>query len=601
MSVTAADRRAVPGQPFRTLLRYNLPYWRRYAAGAGLSLVYMAVSLAFPLIVQSAVADLKDVIGDAAPEAAALARRNLWLYFGLLIAASMTCGFARYSQRMLMIGASREFEYDLRNDYFAHIQRLSRAFFTANKTGDVMARATNDLSYVRMFIGPGIMGTIDLLRLPFTLGLMIYLSPFLTAVVLLPMPVVSFAVYKVVMFTHYKSKEVQDIFSDLTARAQENLAGARVVKAYGIMDREVAAFGRIAERYRKESLILAVVQSMIWPIIGLLVGVTVMIVLWAGGRMVIGGQLPFENFSAFIFCIFMLAYPLAEFGWIMTLYQRGAAGMNRIAEIMAIEPDIRDTDRTRAEIVRLDGTVRFDNVSFGYGDDTTVEDIAFEIPAGKTLAVVGPTGSGKTTLVSLLTREYDPRSGAVSVDGHDLRDIPVAVLRAAIGYVPQDPFLFSDTIANNLTLGAPGASAADMEEAARIAQFDETVQALDAKWDTLLGERGVNLSGGQKQRLTIARALIRDPRILILDDALSSVDAHTEEEILRGLRAATQGRTTVIIAHRISAVRHADEILVLDRGRIVERGTHGSLVEAAGLYAAMYERQLLEDELEERT
>lgn len=601
MSEYVADHRAIPGHPFRTLLAYNLPYWRRYALGSILSLAYMLLTLVFPLIVKGAVAELKGHLGTGDSPDAAQALHALWIYFGLLTGASLVTGILRYGQRMLMIGASRQFEYDIRNDYFRHIQRLSRAFFTSTKTGDIMARATNDLNYVRMFIGPGIMGTIDMLRLPFTLALMIWLSPMLTLVVLLPMPLVSFAVYKIVMFTHYKSKEVQAIFSTLTARAQENLAGARVVKAYGITEREVAAFHTIADKYRKESLTLSIVESMIWPVIGILVGVTIMIVLWFGGRMVIAGNLPFENFSAFIFCIFLLVFPLAQFGWILTLYQRGAAGMNRITDIMAREPDIRDTARTDESISELTGSVRFDDVSFGYDEAPVLQGITFSLSAGKTLAIVGATGSGKSSLVSLLTREYDPRSGTITVDGHDLRDIPVDTIRRAIGYVPQDTFLFSDTIANNLTLGAPNADETALRRAADIAQFSETVEGFEKKWDTLLGERGVNLSGGQKQRLTIARALIRDPQILILDDALSSVDAHTEEDILEGLRTVTQGRTTIIIAHRISAVRHADEILVLDEGRIVERGVHGDLIQGGGVYAAMYERQLLEDELEERS
>jgi len=600
MSTYVADHKVVPGRPLRSIVNYARPYARRYIAGAALSVLFVTLTLVTPLVIKGAVGELDAFFqNDPGQRDSTALSQALWFYFFVLIGVSVCSGLARFGQRSLMIGASRHFEYDLRNDYFAHIQRLSKSFFNRTKTGDIMARATNDLNFVRMFVGPGVMGTVDLIRMPFTLGLMIYLSPYLTLIALAPLPVVSFFVYRIIMYTHHKSNDVQEKFSDVTARAQENIAGARVVKAYGIAHREVRDFKNVSTEYMRESFKLSVVQSMIWPVIGVLVGVTIVLILWQGGTLVINRQLGLDDFSAFIACLLLVAFPLAEFGWIMTVYQRGSAGMKRISQVMNEEPAVRDTEDTRNEITHLQGHIKFDHVTFAYDGEPVLYDISFEAPAGQTLAIVGPTGSGKSTLVSLLTRLVDPTEGTVYLDGVDARQVPLDTIRAAIGYVPQDTFLFSDSVGANLTLGAPNATIDAMNHACDVAQFSETVERLPRGYDTLLGERGVNLSGGQKQRLAIARAVIRDPRILVLDDALASVDAHTEEEILKGMKEVAKTRTTVIIAHRISAVQHADQILVLEDGRIVERGNHASLVNLRGMYADMYERQLLEEEIEE--
>jgi ATP-binding cassette subfamily B protein len=585
--------------PFLSILQYNRPYWREYLAGSLLSAIFVLIGLAMPLVVRSVVAQFTNNT---------MTPRFLFLYFIGLLCVGAGTGLARYWERTLIIGASRKSEYDLRNDLFERVQILSQEFFHRTQTGDIMARATNDLNYVRMFIGPGIMGTIDMMRLPLTLALMIYLSGRLTLTALIPLPLVSLLVYGFVTFMHRQSERVQQQYSVITARAHESLAGARVVQAYGIADREIAAFTRECEKYMRENMRLAYIMSLAWPLIGMTIAFMIVLVVWSGGAMVIDGALKLEDLTGFVVCMLMLVWPLAEFGWILTLYQRGAVGMRRINEILAEIPAIRDGENTQREFEIERGGIRFENVSFAYrhtkAGGVSVEpapvlhDVSFEAPSGKTVAIVGPTGSGKSTIVSLLTREYDPTAGRILIDGCDLRRIPLRALRHAVGFVPQDTFLFSDTIRTNITFGVPDAAQEQIDQACDAARFAETIDALPGRYETLLGERGVNLSGGQKQRLAIARALICDPKILILDDALSSVDTHTEEEILQRLKRIMAARTSVIISHRISTIRHADLILVVDDGRIADRGTHDELVTRGGLYAGMYQRQLLEEELE---
>jgi len=583
--------RAAPGRPFRTIINYNIPYWREYLAGSVLSGIFTVVGLAMPLV-------LKQVVG--AFERGEMTPALLRFFFLTLVGVSFVVGIARYFERRLLIRASRKSEYDLRSDFYAHIQSLSREFFHRRQTGDLMARATNDLNYVRMFIGPGIMGAMDMLQLPLTLAVMAYLSPRLTLLALIPLPFVSVLVYVFITYMHRQTQRVQDQYGVVTSKVQENLAGARVVQAYGIDDREERAFRRESERYMRENMRLSSVIALAFPLVGLVVAFMVLLVIWRGGVMVIEGRLGLDNLTAFVIALVMLVWPLAQLGWIMTLYQRGAAGMTRINEIFAEEPAVRDTAGTCEDLNVTAGAVAFDGAGFRYaGGPPVLEDIHFEIPAGATVAIVGPTGSGKSTLVSLLAREYDVTAGAVRVDGADLRHIPLRALRAAIGYVPQDVFLFSDTIRNNIAFGRPDATEAELERACERAQLTETIRELPQGYETMLGERGINLSGGQKQRVALARVLLMEPAILVLDDALSSVDTQTEARILHHLRQFMRARTSVIISHRISAVQDADFIVVLDGGRVVQRGSHAALLAEGGLYRRLYERQLLEQELEQ--
>ncbi|HUW61511.1 MAG TPA: ABC transporter ATP-binding protein [Candidatus Bathyarchaeia archaeon] len=584
------EHKAIPGRPFFTILRYNRPYLKSYLAGAILSVFFVVIGLGLPFVVRGVVGSF--VEGRVTP-------RLLWLYFAGLLAIAVATGFARYWERMLIIRASRKCEYDLRNDYFRHIQTLSQNFFHRTQTGDLMARATNDLNYVRMFIGPGIMGTIDMMQLPLTLAVLAWFSARLLLYTLIPLPFVSVIVYFIIMYMHRQSQRVQAQYADLTARVQENLAGARVVQAYGIGERETESFTAESESYMRENVKLAAVMSLAWPLIGLIVGLMIVLVLWLGGVMVIDGGLALDDFTGFVVAMLLLLWPLVEFGWILTLYQRGTVGMARMNEIFREKPSVRDDENTHPGFTVTRGGIRFDEVSFSYDSRPVLHNLDFAIRPGQTVAIVGPTGSGKTTIVSLIMREYDVAAGAVCMDDLDVRRIPLRALRQAVGYVPQDTFLFSESIRENITFGKPDATDEQIRYACEVAQLTETIDALPSGIDTLLGERGVNLSGGQKQRVAIARAVIADPKILILDDAMSSVDTQTEEIILQRLRVVMEQRTSIIISHRISTVRGADLILVIDDGRIVERGSHESLLALRGLYADLHERQLLEQELEQ--
>jgi ATP-binding cassette subfamily B protein len=590
VTVYQPEHKASLGHPVRSIFAYARPYAWDYLRGAILGAAFLLIDLAMPVVIRTVITAFQQDV---------MTPRLLGFYFIVLLGIASGTGVGRYYQRLLMIKASRKCEYDLRNDYFRHVQRLGQGFFHRNKTGDIMARAVNDLEYVRMFLGPGLMGSVDMIRVPLSLAVMTYFSAKLTLITIIPMPLVSVMVYAFITYIHRQSGVVQDQFARVTSRVQENLAGARVVKAYAAASREERDFRKECEAYMRQSMGLALVTNFAWVSVGTVVGLTILLVLWRGGLLVINGQLPLGDLVGFMVCVMMLAWPLAQFGWVMTLYQRGAVGMKRISEILAEEPAIRDDADTRYDLPPVKGAVTFERVRFGFESRPVLHDINLSVPQGKTVAIVGPTGSGKSSIVSLLTREYDPAEGRVFIDGVDARRIPVAKLREAIGYVPQDTFLFSDTIRANVTLGRPDAAQTEIDYACRAAQLHETIEGLEQGYDTLLGERGVNLSGGQKQRLAIARAILRDPKILVLDDALSSVDTHTEERILNGLKEVTTQRTSVIISHRVSTVRHADEIVVVDDGRIVERGTHADLLALGGAYAAMHARQQLEAQLEE--
>ncbi|MBK9148971.1 MAG: ABC transporter ATP-binding protein [Flavobacteriales bacterium] len=531
-----------------------------------------------------------------------LARTIVWLA-GLLallyLALALLKGFFLFLMRQTIIVVSRLIEFDLKNNVFDHYQRLDRAFYKRNSTGDLMNRISEDVGKVRMYLGPAVMYTINLVVLfVMCIGFMLHVNTELTLWTLAPLPLMSIAIYYVSDVINRKSARVQEQQSRLSTLAQETFSGIRVLKAYAKEPMAVDRFREAAGEYRARSLEQAKVDAVFMPAIMLLIGVSSVLTILVGGLKLINGDpsVTVGNIAEFIIYVNMLTWPFASLGWVTSLNQQASASMVRIDEFLSTEPAIADADD---ELQEIHGAITFKKVSFTYPDTgiTALHEVSFHLPAGGTLAVVGHTGSGKSTLADLIARAYDPTSGQVLIDGIDVRRIKLARLRHQLGFVPQDVFLFSDSIRSNIAFRLE--PSADVEErvvqAARTAQVHNDIIGFPKGYDTLLGERGITLSGGQKQRVSIARAIAARPRILLFDDALSAVDTATEEAILRELRSVMKGRTTVIISHRISAVRDADRILVLDHGCVVEEGTHAELIDKGGVYNQLHEEQLLEE------
>ncbi len=583
----------------KPLLRL-IPYLRRYRKLLWTGIIAVVLSNVFtvaqPLFVGRAIDTLK-----AGLEAGRMDAGGLVMYAGLVVAFSLVSGIFSFMTRQSIIVVSRHIEFDLRNDFLSHCQKLPLSFFQNTPTGDLMAHATNDISAVRNSLGPGVMYPIDtLMTFLMVIGVMLTQDWQLTLLALVPLPFVSFAVYRLGKLVHRKFEERQAKYSELTTRAQENLSGIRVVKAYVREQYEIGLFRTLSWEYLKKNLVLARIQSIMWPLMFLLVGFSLIITLYFGGTRVIEGRMTIGTLTAFFGYLVMLIWPMIAFGWVINILQQGAASMGRLAKIMDTEPEIRDSEATDPSIVTLEGHITFRHVQFRHknAEHNALEDISLDIPAGSTVAIVGYTGSGKSTLVNLLPRLYDVTGGELLIDGIDIRRIPLQVLRTHIGYVPQETFLFSETIADNISYGVDTGAEIHIREAAEISQLAKDVADFPQQFGTMLGERGITLSGGQKQRTSIARAVLRKPKILILDDALSAVDTYTEEEILRRMREVMKGRTSILISHRISTVKDADLIVVLNEGRIVERGTHEVLVERGGIYAELHQKQLLEEEIE---
>jgi ATP-binding cassette subfamily B protein len=575
----------------RDLLRlkpYVLRYRKAFVTGTIAVLLTNVFTLLAPLVLKSAVDDLRG--GTLA--------RPLGVYAAAIVGLALLQGVFRYAMRRIMIGASRWIEYDLRNDLFDRLQRLSLPFYERNRVGDLMSRATNDLNAVRMFIGPAIMYLANtFFTFAFGLAMMLSIDARLTLLALLPFPVLSVVVNRLGVLMHVRFDKIQEQYADITTHVQENLSGIRVVKAFVREKDETERFRVLNLEFIRKNMDLVKVWGLFFPVMTFLTGVALVVVLWAGGLRVVRGQLTLGGFVAFMSYLAMLTWPAIALGWVLNLVQRGAASMGRIARLLDEPPDVTGGERAIEKAVR--GSLRFENVSLGANGTAILSGIDLSIREGETVAIVGSIGSGKTSLVRLVPRLLDPTAGRVLLDGVPLADLPLERVRGAIGYVPQETFLFSMTVEENIRFGAPGLPEEGLRAVSALARIDEDVKLFPNGYATRVGERGVLLSGGQKQRIALARALARDPRILVLDDALSAVDLRTEEEILRGLRAYRKGRTTLIVSHRVSAVRDADRILVLDGGRIAEEGPHDALVARDGTYARIYRKQMLSRTLEE--
>jgi ATP-binding cassette subfamily B protein len=575
--------------PFRKLISYFAPYKRLMILGIACVFMTNLVRMTAPLVLRRAVDDL----------AAEITHSKLLEYGGLLILIALVQGVFLFTQRRVLINMSRDIEYDLRNDFYAHLQKLPFEFYQTHRTGDLMARATNDLSAVRMIVGPALMYSMNtVFAMALLVPLMASISWRLTLLAFLSMPLVATATNYFSKRIHDRFEKVQEYFGTVSNRAQESLAGVRVIRAYTQEKAEIGSFKQVNREFVNRNLQLIRLSGIFHPILQLFIGLGFIAVLWYGGGLVIGGTISIGQFVQFTLYLGYLVWPMIALGWVINIFQRGMASMGRMNQIMSIQPAIRDADG-QIGINPIEGEIEFRDLTFTYSEarEPALKEINLHIEAGQTVAFVGAVGSGKTTMMNLVARLLDAEPGEVLIDGLPIREIPLKVLRSSIGYVPQETFLFSETISENIAFGVEQATAEEIERAATEAGIAEDILEFPESFETLVGERGITLSGGQKQRTAIARALIRRPRILILDDALSSVDTYTEEKILGHLRRIMRGRTSLIVSHRVSTVKDADVIVVLEDGRIAERGTHDSLIDRGGLYAELYEKQLLEEEL----
>lgn len=633
---TARKPQAVSGW---THLRGLLPYLGRYRAPISLGLATVVLMTLIGNVIPLAAGIITDALagspapfehGRAAgahasavtslshliPAYAPYSHRTVWIYCLLMVLCVAVKGLLSFYSRWKLIGISRDIEYDIRSDLLDRLLVMEPEFYVRNRTGELMSRATNDLNSVRMVLGPGIMYSVTTIcTMVFAIVVLLKLSPSLTLWVLLPVPVVAIAVRHFGKIIHDLYEKIQASLATLTAKVQENLSGVRIIRAYAQEEAERRGFDEPNKEYVARNVKLIRTWSMFMPSLQALIGTTFLIVLWRGGWQLLHGQISLGGLISFNAYLVQLVWPMIALGWVTNIFQRGAASMGRLNYILEAQPSIDDRDAKVSEQMLPDGEIEFRNLTFAYptnlagngagGGKTNgsaphavLQDINLKIPAGSTLAVVGPTGSGKTTLASLIGRLWEAPEGQVLVDGRPIREWPLGTLRRAIGFVPQDTYLFSETVGGNITFGLTSYDESVACSGAEIANLEADVMGFPRKYETMVGERGITLSGGQKQRTAIARAVVRDPRILILDDSLSSVDTQTEEKILNRLRGIMRGRTTILISHRTSTVRLADQIVVLRHGRIVERGTHDELLNLGGYYADLYQKQLLEEELE---
>ena len=601
--------------PYSRLLNYALRYRRDFLIGFACVLVSRTIMLASPAVLGYAIDDLRRNVTGA----------KLAGYGLLLLLIGVVGGFFLFLMRRVVIGASRHVEYDVRNDFFAHLEKLPLAYFQSHRTGDLMSRATNDLNAVRMMVGPAVMYSAStIFTFVVALTMMLTIDARLTLWALIPLPFVSISVKYFGIEIHRRFEQIQAQLSEISAVAQEALSGVRVVRAYRQEDAELERFRRSNQEYFDRNRRLIVVQGFYFPSMAFFLGLGALLVLWLGSGEVIRGRITLGQFVAFNAYLTMLSWPMIAFGWVTNMLQRGMASWKRMLQVFDVEPSIQDISAaataestsespntgdsppsvTHRGIIR--GEIEFRDLTFAYSGQPVLTHVSARIEAGQTVALVGVTGSGKSTLMHLIARLHDPPIGTVFVDGIDVRAMPLFLLRGTIGFVPQEPFLFSDTLADNVgfgldatpeAMGSPEERMRRVLKAAEVARLDKDVAEFPKGYDTMVGERGITLSGGQKQRTAIAGAVATDPRILILDDALSAVDTYTEKEILSRLRGVMRQRTSILVSHRISTVREADQIFVMDEGRIVERGTHEDLIRKRGVYAELHRKQLLEEEL----
>jgi len=571
-------------------------YFKRYKGKLALGIVFILISDITQVYIPILLKDSIDAIQNH------LNYDLIVKYAIMIVGAAIISGIFRFLIRETIIVVSRKIEYDLRQDFWEHLLKLSYRFYQNNSTGNIMAHATNDIAAVRMYIGPAVMYSIDtIIKFIIVISIMITLSPELTLYTLLPLPILSFLVYKLSKKIHKKFTLIQEKFSDLTAKAQENFSGIRVIKSYVREKYEIDEFAKLSDDYLKRNMDKIKIQAFFMPLLFLITGLSIILVILVGGNMVINHQLTLGDMIAFVAFLGLLIWPTIAFGWVANIIQQAGASLKRLQKIYDEEIEIKDSPETDASIQSINGTIRFENVSFRYNKDQepVIKNINIEVPQGTTLAIVGHTGVGKSSFVNLMPRLYDTTSGRILIDDKDIKTIPLSVLRRNIGIVPQETFLFSDTLKNNILYGVENGNDELLYNVAEISQLSKDVNDFPKKYETILGERGITLSGGQKQRTCLARALAIDPKILILDDSLSAVDTKTEEEILKNLKTFMRNRTSIIISHRISTVKDADNIIVLADGIIKEEGKHEQLLELGGIYYELYNKQLLEEELEE--
>jgi ATP-binding cassette subfamily B protein len=582
---------------WKSVWPYLWKYRRGMALGMGALLVNDVLKAVLPLAIRGGIDSLMKGF-----------RLSLVFEFAaLVVLLSLIKGLFQYWMRVILIGLSRDIEFDLRNDLFSHIVTLSQDFYAKYRTGDIMARATNDLNAVRMMLGPGIMYfTETFFTAVFLIGVMWRVDWRLTLFCLIPAPLVSAAVVLFGRRIHDRFETIQKMFSDISSRVQENLSGVRVIRAYAQEEPEIRKFERLNQDYVAQNIGLARLSALFMPLLQALIGMGFLIVLLGGGYQLLAHRISLGSFVLFNTYMGMLIWPMIALGWVVNLMQRGTASWSRIMELMHEKPSIQQRPSAHSPsppyssspAYSVSGALRFDHVEVKYPAGYALKSISLEIPAAATVAIVGHTGSGKSTLVSLIPRLIDPTRGSVFLDGVDLRDLDPEWLRRQIGFVPQETFLFSATLAENIAWGVDNATEADIAEAAELAGLASDIASFPDGYGTIIGERGITLSGGQKQRVAIARAVLRDPKILILDDALASVDTLTEERILQGLADVMRGRTTILISHRVSTVQNASRIFVIEHGEVAEQGTHAELIQNGGYYADLYQKQLLEEELE---